>query len=231
MVKQIILLLLALILSKQAIASGACPVDTDIFSLNKGHELCFKGTVLLDDIDGPHKILSTIISKDGKVAGKLISYPAKNEDPDDDCCAYSYALYLKQIKSDSKIESKIVVSGKGNTAVEIGYDKKLCPTLGISFSPDASKTYIECMMVTGGNEIRFVDNKTGKISDVIVRGNGLDIVGSGKYEGYIVTSEHEYYEDMRGSYDRYYLVSPDGKKSIPLSEDWGKVKEFLEKNE
>ncbi|WP_387466158.1 hypothetical protein [Photorhabdus sp. RM323S] len=63
--------------------------------------------------------VTVCISKDGKVAGKLTSYPAKNENPDDDCCAYNYALYLKQIKRDDKIELKIEVSGKGNTSVEI----------------------------------------------------------------------------------------------------------------
>ncbi|WP_214053206.1 hypothetical protein [Photorhabdus caribbeanensis] len=231
MMRKYILAFLLLNVSGQINAAEACPIGVEFFSVNKERELCFKGKVLSDNIDEPHKVLQTVISKDKKSAAKLISYPAKSEDPEDDCCGfpYHYELYLKRIKGDDEIESKMVVSGKGHTAVQIGYDKKLCPTWNISLSPDASKTYLECMRSATANEIRSVDNRTGKISDVITYGNGLDIVESGRYEGYIITEEH-LYKEKSGSYDRYYLVSPDGKKSIPLSDEWDKVEDFLKRS-
>ncbi|PQQ39713.1 hypothetical protein C6H65_19360 [Photorhabdus luminescens] len=68
-----------------------------------------------------------------------------------------------------------------------------------------------------------------KISHVIIYNDGFDIEKSGRYEGYIITEEHLYKVKFR-SYSRYYLVSPDGKKSIPLSDEWDKMEDFLKRS-
>lgn len=94
----------------------------------------------------------------------------------------------------------------------------------IQFSPDGALIYFELDRWTTSSELWVVD-KDGKNRHALGFGNGTRIVQEstlGKYRGFIVTSQHRYFV-FGGSYDWYYLFTPDMKKMI------GAIGESIEK--
>lgn len=97
----------------------------------------------------------------------------------------------------------------------------------IQFSPDGDKIYFEASeWVT--SEALYVMNADGSGIKMLGDGNDTKIVLSSRtfedrergYKGYIVTCQHRYFF-FGGSYDWYYLYTPDLKREIaPLGEDF-----------
>lgn len=115
------------------------------------------------------------------------------------------------------------VDGTGKTIHEVVafiYDESF------QFSPDGKKIYFETSAWTTSNAIHSV-NIDGSDEKFVTSGNTLKIIDRGGYKGYLITSKHKYYV-AGGSYDWYWLVSPDGEEIGPLGDDLDFVNmEFL----
>ena len=97
----------------------------------------------------------------------------------------------------------------------------------IQFSPDGDKVYFETAewVTSAGLHIMKPDGSGEKL---LGSGSGTKIILSARtfddrersYRGYIVTSQHRYFF-YGGSYDWFYLFTPDLKKEIaPLGDDY-----------
>jgi len=92
----------------------------------------------------------------------------------------------------------------------------------LKFSPDSKSVYFisSAWVTTGGLHSVNVD---GANEHFVTAANTLDrILDKGEYKGYIVLSQHRYFLGG-GSYDWYYVFSPDGKEIGPLGDDLGRV--------
>jgi len=96
----------------------------------------------------------------------------------------------------------------------------------IQISPDGSKLYFETARWVTSDALNVMDPNGANIA-MLGPGNDTKIVLSARtfedreksYEGYIVTAQHRYWF-YGGSYDWYYLFTPDLKKEIaPLGYD------------
>ena len=97
----------------------------------------------------------------------------------------------------------------------------------IQFSPDGKKVYFETSRWVTSAAL-YVMNEDGSGVTMLGDGNGTKIILSANtfegreksYRGYIVTAQHRYFF-YGGSYDWFYLYSPDMKKYIaPLGDDF-----------
>jgi len=92
----------------------------------------------------------------------------------------------------------------------------------LKFSPDSKSVYfISSAWVTSGG-LHSV-NIDGSNEHFVTAANTLDrILDRGEYKGDLVISQHRYFLGG-GSYDWYYVFSPDGKEIGPLGDDLGRV--------
>ena len=85
------------------------------------------------------------------------------------------------------------------------------------FSNDSSEIYfsISCWATSAAlYSVNISDSSTRFVTD----GNSLEIVRSGNWADHIITQKHKYFVGG-GSYDWYWLVSPDGETVGPLGEN------------
>lgn len=68
------------------------------------------------------------------------------------------------------------------------------------------------------NAVHVIDLTTHK-QRFVTDGNSLELVPHGKYKGYLIVSKHKYHENEGGSYEDYWLVSPQGKDIKSLGEE------------
>ena len=99
----------------------------------------------------------------------------------------------------------------------------------IQFSPNGALVYFEASRWATSDELWVID-KDGKRPHALGAGNGTRVVQSstlGNYRGFIVTCQHRYFV-FGGSYDWYYLFTPDMKKEIgPIGEKLSKITEDI----
>ena len=109
---------------------------------------------------------------------------------------------------------------------QVDADNITASVSNIQFSPDGDKVYFETPEWPTSDELHVMD-VDGKNERVLGAGNNTKIVLSARtfddreksYKGYIVTAQHRYFF-YGGSYDWFYLFTPDLKKEIaPLGED------------
>ena len=225
--KKIIFTLMLLTLPSLSFA-GACDVNSDGLAISSAGEICYKGDVQFLDIKENHGILGGKISRDRNAVVVVVDYrfDTSGMDPEDAYDLYKYGLVLFKVE-DGNVVQRVI--SKGERIKIEDPPKGLCQVKGIAISNDGKTTYIECPNYATSGGIHAVDNSTGKISEEITAGSGVDIVGAGEFSGYILTSQHRYH-DGGGSYDSYYLVSPDGKVKKRLTDDDKAAKDFLIKN-
>ena len=130
---------------------------------------------------------------------------------------------------------RVKIDGKGaallfrnNNAAIDGPDPDymLASIFNIQFSPDGDKVYFETpnWVTSAGLHVMNLDGSGEKL---LGGGNGTKIIFSaseldpkyGSCSGYIVTSQHRYWW-FGGSYDWYYLFTPDFKEIAPLGDDF-----------
>ncbi|GEM_PF-6850883 len=102
-------------------------------------------------------------------------------------------------------------------------ENEICDIESPQFSLDKSRVYFESSAWATSGAIHVVDLKNGK-EKYLCPGNGLQVIGSGKYKGDIVTSMHKYRGGEGGSYDHFFVVGPDGKELKDLGEELDKSK-------
>lgn len=94
------------------------------------------------------------------------------------------------------------------------------------FSPDGNSIYIMSMAWATSSAIHKVDLATRQ-PVFITDGNSLDIVPVGTDKGKLIVQKHKYFA-AGGTYDFYWLLTPDGKELNPVGDTEEQVKSFLE---
>lgn len=93
------------------------------------------------------------------------------------------------------------------------------------FSPDGSLLFLSHAWVTS-HAVHRLDFRTGEVS-FVCPGNSLHVVASGDFTGYLVVQQHRYFWGG-GSYDWYWLVTPEGKPVEPVGAEPNHLVAFLE---
>lgn len=92
------------------------------------------------------------------------------------------------------------------------------------FSPDGQRIYFLSAAWATSGAVHVLDLSTGS-ERFLMAGNSLDVVPSGEYAGFLMVSQHRYFL-AGGSYDWYWLFSPEGEEVDPIGEDESALEEF-----
>ena len=88
---------------------------------------------------------------------------------------------------------------------------------GLQFSPHGKKIYfITSAWVTSG-AVHCI-NIDGTEEHFVTDGNTLLVVDRGRYKGNLIVNKHKYFL-LGGSYDWYWMVTPEGKEVGPVIDD------------
>jgi len=130
-----------------------------------------------------------------------------------------------RVKTDGTSETKLFQSA--HAAIDgPDPDYSVATVSNIQFSPSGDKVYFEASEWVTSAALHVMDPDGAK-EQMLGPGNDTRIVLSARtfddreksYEGYIVSAQHRYWF-YGGSYDWYYLFTPDFKKEIaPLGDD------------
>lgn len=165
------------------------------------------------------------ISEDGESKTQLTKNEIDREpvlSPDGSC-----VVFIRQTK-DKKDELWIIELEDGKSELllkEITYPSKGGPekkplyrivTDGIRFSPDSRTVYFVSRDFETSGGIHAGEIKTKK-ERYIIDGYGLEVIPDGKYEGHLVFRQHRYFK-FGGSYDFWWLYSPEGKEEGALGD-------------
>ena len=130
-----------------------------------------------------------------------------------------------RIKIDRSNASKLF-NCEHEDGAQVDSDYFVASASNIQFSPEGDKVYFETPEWATSGALHVMD-MDGKNERVLGAGNNTKVVLSARtfddreksYKGYIVTAQHRYFF-YGGSYDWFYLFTPDLKKEIaPLGED------------
>lgn len=146
----------------------------------------------------------------------MIAFVRKTKDPIPERC-----LDLSDAKYGNQIWLYNLASKEEKLLVANNYDcsnpqtKILDPT-SLQFSSDNKILYfITSGWVTSG--ALHAVNIDGKDLRFIIPANSVEVVSNGRYEGYLIVMQHRYFIGG-GSYDWYWLFSPQGKEEGTLGE-------------
>ncbi|MDD2775153.1 MAG: hypothetical protein PHU06_04280 [Gallionella sp.] len=145
---------------------------------------------------------AAVLSPDGKrVAYVRLYQDPKRQfgDPDEKC-----ELWLTDIEGKSP---QLLLQNKGETGP---VEERLAYFNHLKFTPDGKSLYFLSAAWATSNAVHLIDLTT-KQEHFVTAGNSLDLITKGKYAGYLVLSLHKYYQ-RSGSYDHYWLVTPDGRE-------------------
>jgi hypothetical protein len=98
----------------------------------------------------------------------------------------------------------------------------------LTFSPDSKTLYFLTSAWTTSGALHGI-NIDGTHQRYIAPANSLEVITKGTYKGYFIINEHRYFVPPSGSYDWYWLVSPNGKNEEPFGEEvTNEQKNFIE---
>lgn len=97
-------------------------------------------------------------------------------------------------------------------------EKQIIDPSELTFSPDSKILYFITSAWTTSGALHGI-NINGTSQHFITPANSLEVITKGTYKGYFIVNEHRYFIPPGGSYDWYWLVSPDGKDEGPLGEE------------
>jgi len=87
----------------------------------------------------------------------------------------------------------------------------------LQFSPDGKTLYfVTSAWVTSG-AVHAV-NSDGNGLRFVIPGSSLEVIPKGEYKGYLIVNQHRYFLGG-GSYDWYWVFSPNGKEEGPLGSE------------
>lgn len=92
------------------------------------------------------------------------------------------------------------------------------------FSPDGQRIYFLSAAWANSRAVHVLDLSTGN-ERFVVAGNSLEVVPAGEYAGFLVVSQHRYFL-AGGSYDWYWLFTPEGEEVDPIGENENALVEF-----
>jgi hypothetical protein len=94
--------------------------------------------------------------------------------------------------------------------------ENLTAFVGPQFAPDGRKVYFLVTAWVTSGAIHALDLATGR-ERYVCPGNSLEVVPRGEYAGHLMVQQHHYFVGG-GSYDWYWLLTPDGREVGPLGE-------------
>jgi dipeptidyl aminopeptidase/acylaminoacyl peptidase len=94
-----------------------------------------------------------------------------------------------------------------------------------AFSPDGKSVYFISSAWATSDAIHALDLKSRKVR-YISPGNSLLVIRSGKYVGFLIAQKHKYFP-AGGSYDHYWLVTPQGREAGLVGPEEDNVQDFL----
>ena len=163
-------------------------------------------------------------SYEGKWVGDKY-YPPKGKNPPKENNSRVRVLKeeLWRIYNDGTGAVKLYRCESGFDAPDPDYDVAYIEN--IQFSPNGDKIYFETPEFATESGLRVMD-ANGSHQKLLGAGTNTKIVLSSEikndnnrdYSGYIITAQHHYFE-FGGSYDWYYLFTPDFKEVGPVGED------------
>jgi dipeptidyl aminopeptidase/acylaminoacyl peptidase len=117
------------------------------------------------------------------------------------------ATELWLVDSDVK-RSELLISGRQDDDPQ----KTLAGLSSPQFSPTGKKVYFLSEAWVTSLAVHVVDIQS-KVESFISPGNTLAVIQHGKYRGYLIVQKHKYFSGVRGgSYDYYWLLTPNGKE-------------------
>lgn len=119
---------------------------------------------------------------------------------------------LWQIRVDRKEPTLLVRPRDSEEPKEIiaGFDD-------IQFSSDGKLVYFLTPAWATSAALHVVDTTTGK-ERFLLPGNQLEVMHAGKYRDHLLVNQHRYFVGP-GSYDWFWLFTPDGKEVGPVGEE------------
>ena len=174
------------------------------------------GNIYLRDDAGQERQLTSagrdanpVLAPDGKwvvfvrtLLGKKIESGAGEHD----------AAELWQVRTDGK-EPLMLVGTRGADKMEnliAGFED-------VQFSSDGRRVYFVTPAWATSGAVHVVDT-TNRKERFVVAGNGLRVLHSGEYRDHLLLAQHRYFLGG-GSYDWFYLFTPDGKEVGVVGED------------
>lgn len=85
------------------------------------------------------------------------------------------------------------------------------------FSPDSKIVYFMTSAWVTSSALHAVKIDSAK-QNYIVPANSFEIISKGQYKGHLIVYQHRYFVGG-GTYDWYWLISPNGKEEGPLGEE------------
>jgi dipeptidyl aminopeptidase/acylaminoacyl peptidase len=85
------------------------------------------------------------------------------------------------------------------------------------FSPDGKSVYFTSAAWATSGAVHRVDVATGVVR-FVSPGNSLEVLRAGQYAGHLVVQKHKYFLGG-GSYDWFWLLTPDGKEVDAIGDD------------
>jgi dipeptidyl aminopeptidase/acylaminoacyl peptidase len=119
---------------------------------------------------------------------------------------------LWQIRVDGKEPTRLVRTRPAEKPENIiaGFEN-------LQFSADGRLVYFVTPAWTTSGAVHVVDTTNGK-ERYLLPGNDLEVIHSGEYRDHLLVSQHRYFIGG-GSYDWFYLFTPQGKEVGPVGED------------
>lgn len=133
----------------------------------------------------------------------------------------SQATELRTIGVDGK-NARLLVRGRDAEKPE----EVLADFTDPQFSPDGQRIYFLSSAWAVSGAVHAVEVATGR-EWFVIPGNSLEVVARGEYAGHLLVSQHRYFL-IAGTYDWFWLFTPDGKEVGPVGEDEDALAEFHE---
>ena len=131
------------------------------------------------------------------------------------------------VDSDGKNEKMLVKDRQPNEATGNDVTRELEKTIAhiddsLCFSPDSKTVYFVSSAWATTSALHSV-NIDGSNEHFIAGANTLEkVIDKGEYKGDLIISQHRYFVGG-GSYDWYYVFTPEGKEAGPLGDDLATV--------
>ena len=94
----------------------------------------------------------------------------------------------------------------------------------MQFSADGRYVFFSTPAWVVSGAVHVVDTTNAK-EHFVCPGNGMEVLHSGQYRDYLLVEQHRYFLGG-GSYDWWWLFSPDGKEVSPVGEDTSNFKDL-----
>lgn len=131
----------------------------------------------------------------------------------DNAETHSWQIWLYDLVS--KKEDLLVAANFNCENIE---EMIVFPEVGsLTFSPDSKSLYFLTNAWATSSKLHVVDIASKK-QHFLMQANSIKVVNHGKYKGYLIVQQHRYFLNS-GSYDWYWLFSPEGKEIGPLGEE------------